>query len=173
MRPTPVGAGVAMFFSLGIAFVVTPWASIRILRWGKKYSSLTEGTGRVVEGGGDSSRFEHEEDFFTRIYRRVMRPMIAERKWRHAFLTGITALLLGAMALVGIGWVKVKMLPFDNKSEFQVILNMPEGTALEQTAQAAREIAAAIRTEPEVTDYQVYAGLASPYNFNGLVRHYF
>ena len=82
-------------------------------------------------------------------------------------------LLLGAMALVGIGWVKVKMLPFDNKSEFQIILNMPEGSALERTAQCAREIAAAVRVEPEVTDYQIYAGVAAPFNFNGLVRHYF
>jgi multidrug efflux pump subunit AcrB len=65
------------------------------------------------------------------------------------------------------------MLPFDNKSEFQIILNMPEGSSLERTAQAAREIAAAVRTEPEVTDYEVYAGVASPFNFNGLVRHYF
>jgi multidrug efflux pump subunit AcrB len=173
MSPTPLGAGVAMFFSLGIAFVVTPWASIRILRWGKKYSALTGGTAGVVEGGRASSRFTHEEDFLTRIYRRVMRPMVAERKWRHAFLAGITALLLGAMALVGIGWVKVKMLPFDNKSEFQIILNMPEGSALERTAQCAREIAAAVRLEPEVTDYQIYAGVAAPFNFNGLVRHYF
>ena len=77
------------------------------------------------------------------------------------------------MALVGVGWVKVKMLPFDNKSEFQIILNMPEGTSLERTAQCAREIAAAVRTEPEVTDYEIYAGVASPFNFNGLVRHYF
>ena len=65
------------------------------------------------------------------------------------------------------------MLPFDNKSEFQVILNMPEGSSLERTAQAAREIAAAVRMEPEVTDYQMYAGVAAPFNFNGLVRHYF
>jgi len=173
MSPTPLGAGVAMFFSLGIAFVVTPWASIRILSWGKKYSALTGGAAHVVEGGEISSRFEHEEDIFTRIYRRVMRPMIAERKWRYTFLAGITALLLGAMALVGTGWVKVKMLPFDNKSEFQIILNMPEGCALERTAQCAREIAAAVRVEPEVTDYQIYAGIAAPYNFNGLVRHYF
>ena len=77
------------------------------------------------------------------------------------------------MALVGLGWVKVKMLPFDNKSEFQIILNMPEGSSLERTAQAAREIAAAVRVEPEVTDYQIYAGVAAPFNFNGLVRHYF
>ncbi len=86
---------------------------------------------------------------------------------------GIVVLLLASMATVGLGWVKVKMLPFDNKSEFQIILNMPEGSALEHTAQAAREIAAAVRVEPEVTDYQVYAGVAAPFNFNGLVRHYF
>jgi len=81
--------------------------------------------------------------------------------------------LLGATALVGIGRVKLKMLPFDNKSEFQIILNMPEGSALERTAQCARAIAAAVRVEPEVTDYQIYAGVAAPFNFNGLVRHYF
>jgi multidrug efflux pump subunit AcrB len=173
MRPIPVGASAAMLFSLMIAFVVTPWASIRILRWGRKYSCLTEGTACVTEGDAPHSHFEHEEDFFTRIYRKVMGPMIAQRKWRLAFLGGITGLLLLACALVVIGWVKVKMLPFDNKSEFQVILNMPEGSALERTAQAAREIAAAVRTEPEVTDYQIYAGVASPFNFNGLVRHYF
>ncbi len=173
MRPIPVGSGAAMFFSLAIAFIVTPWASIRILRWGKKYSALTEGAASGATEGEAHSRFEHDEDFFTRIYRRVMGPMIAARKWRYAFLAGITALLLGAMALVGIGWVKVKMLPFDNKSEFQIILNMPEGSALERTAQCAREIAAVVRTEPEVTDYQIYTGVAAPFNFNGLVRHYF
>ncbi len=173
MRPIPVGSGAAMFFSLAIAFIVTPWASIRILRWGKKYSTLTEGTAGVVEGGDSRSRFEHEEDFFTKLYRRVMGPMIAQRKWRYLFLASIFGLLLGAMALMGIGWVKVKMLPFDNKSEFQIILNMPEGSALEDTAQCAREIASAVRVEPEVTDYEVYAGISSPFNFNGLVRHYF
>ncbi|MEO6004996.1 MAG: efflux RND transporter permease subunit [Opitutus sp.] len=169
MRPIPIGAGAAMGWSLAIAFIVTPWASIRILRWGKKYSQLTAGTAPAEA----TSHFAHEEDFFTRLYRRVMGPMIAEKRWRWLFLASITALLLGAMATVGLGWVKLKMLPFDNKSEFQVILNLPEGSSLERTAQAAREIAAAVRTEPEVTDYQVYAGVASPFNFNGLVRHYF
>ena len=85
---------------------------------------------------------------------RFMGPLIARRRWRYAFLAGIVGLLLAAMALVGIGFVKVKMLPFDNKSEFQVILNMPEGSALERTAQAAREIAAAPspqRTVPQRT----------------------
>jgi multidrug efflux pump subunit AcrB len=173
MRPIPVGAGAAMFFSLAIAFIVTPWASIRILRWGKKYSSLTERTASVSRENDPHSRFEHEEDFFTRIYRRAMGPMIAQRKWRCLFLASIVGLLLGAMALMGLGWVKVKMLPFDNKSEFQIILNMPEGSTLEDTAQCAREMATAVRVEPEVTDYEIYAGVSSPFNFNGLVRHYF
>ena len=144
MRPIPIGASAAMGWSLAIAFIVTPWASIRILRWGGKYSKLTEGTPPAQA----ASHFAHDEDFFTRLYRRVMGPMIATPFWRWLFLGSITALLLLAMATVAIGWVKVKMLPFDNKSEFQVILNMPEGSSLERTTQAAREIAAAVRTEP-------------------------
>jgi multidrug efflux pump subunit AcrB len=156
MRPIPLGSSAAMAFSLGIAFIVTPWAAIRILRFGSSAKHLQRG-----------------EDFFTRIYRRLMGPLIARRLRRWIFLGAITALLLGAMGLVGIGWVKVKMLPFDNKSEFQIIVNMPEGSSLERTAQAAREIAVAVRGEPEVTNYQIYAGVAAPFNFNGLVRHYF
>ena len=171
MRPIPIGASAAMFWSLLIAFIVTPWASIRILGWGKKYSTLTEGT--AVNDGHAHLASEHAEDFFTKLYRRVMGPLIHSSFWRWTFLIGITLLLLASMATVGLGWVKVKMLPFDNKSEFQIILNMPEGASLEQTTAVAREMAAAVRTEPEVTDYQVYAGVASPYNFNGLVRHYF
>ncbi|MFO1476513.1 MAG: efflux RND transporter permease subunit [Verrucomicrobiota bacterium] len=171
MRPIPIGSSAAMFWSLLIAFIVTPWASIRVLRWGRKYSQLTAGT--AAAEGAPHAHSEHPEDGLTRLYRRVMNPLIRSARWRWLFLGGIVGLLVGAMALVGIGWVKVKMLPFDNKSEFQVILNMPEGSALEKTAQAAREIAASIRTEPEVTDYQIYTGAASPFNFNGLVRHYF
>lgn len=173
MRPIPVGSGAAMLFSLLIAFIVTPWAAIRILRWGRKDSTAAT---LPSEGSSPALSPEHgqtADDWFTRLYRRVMGPMIAQRRWRFLFLGSILGLLLGAMALMGIGWVKVKMLPFDNKSEFQVILNMPEGSALEQTTQCAREIAAALRQEPEVIDYQVYAGVSSPFNFNGLVRHYF
>jgi multidrug efflux pump subunit AcrB len=173
MRPIPIGSSAAMLFSLAIAFIVTPWASIRILRWGRKYSHLTEGAASVTKGDQPPAHEKPEENFFTRLYRRFMGPLIAHPRQRYAFLAGATGLLLVAMALVGIGWVKVKMLPFDNKSEFQIILNMPEGSSLERTAEAAREIAAAVRTEPEVTDYEVYAGVASPFNFNGLVRHYF
>jgi multidrug efflux pump subunit AcrB len=156
MRPIPIGSGAAMFFSLTIAFVVTPWAAVRMLK-GKP-------------GGHARS---HSEDLLTRIYRRFMGPLIARRQWRYGFLGGIIVLLLAAMTFVGLGWTKVKMLPFDNKSEFQIILNMPEGSSLERTTQAAREIASAVCVEPEVTDYQIYAGVAAPFNFNGLVRHYF
>ena len=164
MRPIPIGASAAMLFSLAISFIVTPWAAIRILQWRKKIHSP------------DSHAPDHEaasENFFGRMYRGLMTPLIASAKRRYQFLAALVVLLLVSMALVGIGWVKVKMLPFDNKSEFQIILNMPEGSSLERTAQAAREIAAAVRTEPEVTDYEIYAGVASPFNFNGLVRHYF
>jgi multidrug efflux pump subunit AcrB len=173
MRPIPIGSSAAMFFSLAIAFIVTPWASIRILRWGRKYS-LPPGSAQSQPGPGTAHlHSDHTEDLFIKVYRRIMSPLVSSAKWRMIFLASIVGLLLAAMALVGIGWVKVKMLPFDNKSEFQVILNMPEGSALENTAQCAREIAAAVRVEPEVTDYQIYAGVASPFNFNGLVRHYF
>lgn len=164
MRPIPIGASAAMFWSLLVAFIVTPWASIRVLRWAKGESRL------AALHSGD--RGAHE-DVLTRFYRRVMNPLLHHLGWQWAFLGIVTVLLLGAMATVGIGWVKVKMLPFDNKSEFQVILTMPEGSSLERTARAAREMAAAIRQEPEVTDYQIYVGVASPFNFNGLVRHYF
>ncbi|MCE9519479.1 MAG: efflux RND transporter permease subunit [Verrucomicrobia bacterium] len=171
MRPIPIGASAAMGFSLAIAFMVTPWAAIRILRVGKKYRSLTEGSAEVSSQHRRHS--EHAEDAFTRLYRRVMGPLLHHRGWNWFFLAGISALLLGAMATVVLGWTKVKMLPFDNKSEFQIVLNMPEGSSLERTTQAAREIAAAVRVESEVTDYQVYAGTAAPFNFSGLVRHYF
>jgi multidrug efflux pump subunit AcrB len=164
MRPIPIGASAAMFFSLAISFIVTPWAAIRILQWRRKIHSP------------DSQAPDHEaasENFFGRMYRGLMTPLIASAKRRYQFLSTLVVLLLVSMALVGIGWVKVKMLPFDNKSEFQIILNMPEGSSLERTAQCAREIGAAVRTEPEVTDYEVYVGTAAPFNFNGLVRHYF
>ncbi len=172
MRPIPIGASAAMGWSLLIAFVVTPWAAIRILRAGKKYVQLTAaGTGSTPHAA--SGHAAHPEDAFTRLYRRVMGPLLHHRGWNWLFLGGITALLLGSMATVALGWTKVKMLPFDNKSEFQIVLNMPEGSSLERTTQAAREMAAAVRTEPEVRDWQVYAGTAAPFNFNGLVRHYF
>ena len=162
MRPIPIGASAAMIFSLLIAFTVTPWAAIRILR-------------KPKEGAQVSAHDpDHApDDFFTRLYHRIMDPLLAHAGWRLGFFLLIVALLLTSCGLVYLGKVKVKMLPFDNKSEFQIILDMPEGSPLEQTAQVAAAMAEVVGREPEVVNYQVYAGTASPYNFNGLVRHYF
>ncbi len=155
MRPIPIGASAAMFFSLLIAFSVTPWAARIMLR----------GDRRKHDDGG--------EDWSTRLYRRLMQPLISSTSKRWLFLGALFLLLVGACLLVVMGWVQVKMLPFDNKSEFQIILNMPEGSSLERTAMVARKMADAVRAEPEVTNAQVYVGTAAPFNFNGLVRHYF
>jgi multidrug efflux pump subunit AcrB len=168
MRPIPIGASAAMMFSLAVSFIVTPWAAIRILQWRKQPQAVPGAGGDPAHNGPAPGA-----GLFSRLYRGAMAPLIAKPLWRYAALGGLGLLTLAAMATVGLGWVKVKMLPFDNKSEFQVILNMPEGSSLERTARAAREIAATIRTEPEVTDYEVYVGTAAPFNFNGLVRHYF
>jgi multidrug efflux pump subunit AcrB len=164
MRPIPVGASAAMLFSLVVAFTITPWAALRVL--GRHQLRLTAAHRAELQD-------EAPATFFTRLYHRIMEPLIARPRWRWSFLSGVVALLLAAFALVGTGAVKVKMLPFDNKSEFQLILKMPEGATLEETAHVARALAASVRTEPEVRDYQIYAGTASPFNFNGLVRHYF
>ena len=165
MRPIPVGASAAMIFSLLVAFIVTPWAAIRLLK--RRNHPDAE-----ADSSGESSSHE-KEGAPTRFYRRFMGAILASRGSRLAFLATICLLFAAACALVPIGFVKVKMLPFDNKSEFQVILNLPEGTPLETTTRAATEIAARLGREAEVTDTQVYAGTASPFNFNGLVRHYF
>lgn len=157
MRPIPIGATAAMIFSLAISFIVTPWAAVRILQWKRKTQAVSHTSNAVFE----------------KWYRRLMEFLIQNGRRQFFFLGFMVLLLLGSMALVYTGGVKVKMLPFDNKSEFQIILNMPEGSSLEQTAQAAKEIAAVVRNEPEVSDYETYVGVAAPFNFNGLVRHYF
>jgi multidrug efflux pump subunit AcrB len=154
MRPIPVGASAAMLFSLAIAFIVTPWAAVRLLK------SVPEGT-------------HHKESWSTRMYRRVMGRIIGDARVRWSFLGGVALLLLAAMSFVALKVVRVKMLPFDNKSEFQIVVDMPEGTTLERTAAVARAIGAEVAKVPEVANWQMYAGTASPFNFNGLVRHYF
>jgi multidrug efflux pump subunit AcrB len=154
MRPIPVGASAAMLFSLMVAFIVTPWASLRLL---KKEGKAGHGA----------------EGWSTRLYRRVMTPLIQSPSRRYGFLVLVVVLLLATLSLFAFKVVRVKMLPFDNKSEFQVIIDMPAGSTLEQTASVTREIGDYIRTVPEVTNCQMYVGTASPYNFNGLVRHYF
>jgi len=174
MRPIPIGSSAAMLFSLMVAFVVTPWAALKVLRGHAKHAQLAaEFVDAPLTDEEEAAGEGMADAFFTRLYSRIMRPLLTHRSWRWAFLAVVAGLTVGSMGLVGIGAVKVKMLPFDNKSEFQVILNMPRGSTLEQTTAVIREMAAAVRTEPEVRDYEVYAGTASPFNFNGLVRHYF
>jgi multidrug efflux pump subunit AcrB len=168
MRPIPIGSTAAMLFSLVIAFTITPWAAIRVI---KRHVAPKEPNGK--EGHLDAHGNEVPDDFLTRLYHKVMEPLLDSALWRWAFLMGILVLLLGSASLVLIGKVEVKMLPFDNKSEFQVILNTPEGTTLEETTRIAQKMADAVRREPEVRDVQIYAGTAAPFNFNGLVRHYF
>jgi multidrug efflux pump subunit AcrB len=168
MRPIPIGSSAAMLFSVTIAFTLTPWAAIRVLR------RRAAGEESLTEAARSAMTFEHEHapaDWFTRLYHRLMTPLLSHRRWRWIFLGAIAALLLGAVSLVPFGKVQVKMLPFDNKSEFQIVLNTPEGTTLEQTTRIAQEMAASLRSIPEVQDYQIYAGTAAPFNFNGLVRH--
>jgi multidrug efflux pump subunit AcrB len=158
MRPIPVGASAAMIFSLLVAFVVSPWAALRLMR-------------HYAETEGDH---HHEvEGWTTRLYRRIMTPLIENPRKRLFFLGGVVVLLLLACALVPLKLVHVKMLPFDNKSEFQVIIDMPDGTTLEQTTRVAQTLGHYLAAQPEVTNYQIYAGTSGPYNFNGLVRHYY
>ncbi len=165
MRPIPVGASVAMLFSLGVAFIVTPWLTVRL---------LGDHVAREAAGGHrDRSHEPEEEGRFARLYARVMTPLMERRRLRLGFYGGVLALLVLSMGLVAVRAVQVKMLPFDNKSELQVVLDLPEGTTLETGNAAAQEIAGYLRGVPEVESTQTYAGTAAPFNFNGLVRHYF
>jgi len=159
MRPIPMGASAAMIFSLLVAFIVSPWLSYRVLR-------------NVGAHGGDEGE-EAELGGIHRFYDRLVRPLIRSRWRRWAAFGAVLLLLAGAVLLVPLKRVMVKMLPFDNKSELQIVIDMPEGTTLETTTRVATEIGDYLRTVPEVTDFQVYAGTAAPFNFNGLVRHYF
>jgi multidrug efflux pump subunit AcrB len=156
MSPIPTGASAAMLFSLAVAFMVTPWAAARIFR-------------HHVEKEED----EGPEGWSTRLYRRVMSALVRKPTARWGFFALMLLLLLASASLVGVGLVKVKMLPFDNKGEFQVMVDHPEGTPLEVTLETARQMSAYLATVPEVKDVQLYAGTAAPFNFNGLVRHYF
>ena len=158
MRPIPVGASVAMLASLGVAFAVTPWLALRLLRGHVSGSPAGGGQlrGRLAE-----------------LYRRGMAGLMESRRRRRALYAGVAVLLAGSVALLAARLVAVKMLPFDNKSEFQVIGDLPEGATLERSAALGAELASYLRTLPEVRSTEVYAGVPAPFNFNGLVRHYF
>jgi multidrug efflux pump subunit AcrB len=157
MSPMPIGAAMAMIFSLLVALVITPFLAYRLLK---------------AEKHKEEKPFILEETPIYRFYNAIIQPMLESRWKRWTFIGATTFLLLASMSLLYFKMVAVKMLPFDNKNEFQVVIDMPEGTTLERTAVVANEIAAFIREQPEVTHYQTYVGTASPINFNGLVRHY-
>ncbi len=156
MRPIPVGASAAMLFSLLVAFVVSPWAALRLLRGHAGEHAEGEAEGRS-----------------TKFYRTLMNGLIRRPRKRWTFFATVAGLFLLACSLVAFKAVRVKMLPFDNKSEFQVIVDMPEGTPLERTLAVEQEIGAYLHTQAEVLNFQIYAGTSGPYNFNGLVRHYY
>jgi len=155
MRPIPIGATAAMLFSLIVAFLVTPWAAVRVLKQGA------------------ASHEAAVEDVFTRWYRRVMGGLLHRPAARWSFLAGVLFLLVGSCSLFYFGAVQLKMLPFDNKSEFQVIIDMPNGTTLEETARVTQLLAVEAQKQAEVVNVQTYVGTSAPYNFNGLVRHYY
>lgn len=162
MSPIPINASMGMVISLAIAFVITPWLA----------HSLYKRHAHVIA--------EQEEDkqtvWLMGFYRKLMTPFLDNEKGRrnrHKLYWGVLGLIFLSVSLGVVKLVVLKMLPFDNKSEFQVIVEMPEGTPLENTAAVLHDMGAYIATVPEVTDYQAYAGTAAPINFNGLVRQYY
>jgi multidrug efflux pump subunit AcrB len=163
MSPIPINASIGMLISLAIAFIVTPWLAARLLK-----PHRDEPHGDEAHGGADPRLY--------RFFARVMTPFLRGKtgsKARWLLLVAILALIAGSMSLAVARAVVLKMLPFDNKSEFQVVLDMPTGTAVEDTSRVLQEMGAYLATVPEVVDYQAYAGTSAPINFNGLVRQYY
>ncbi|MCX8076450.1 MAG: efflux RND transporter permease subunit [Aquificaceae bacterium] len=160
MRPIPINASVAMFFSLLVAFIITPWASYILLRG-------------HFDSGHQKQEVDVKETAFWKIYSKLITPLLVSRTKRYTFY-GFTLGLMGlSVGLLITKAVVVKMLPYDNKSEVQIVIDMPEGTPLETTLETAKAIGEYISKQSIVTDYQIYAGTSSPFNFNGLVRHYY
>ena len=161
MSPIPINASIGMVISLAVAFVVTPWMTLKLLR-NQKHSHDDD--------------TDNKSTLIYRIFDRLFRPLLDDRRGRRNrwLLTfSILVLIAASVGLAGVKLVVLKMLPFDNKSEFQIVIDMPEGSSLEQTARVTDELGRFIATVPEVTDYQTYIGTAAPINFNGLVRQYY
>ncbi|MFA8435915.1 MAG: efflux RND transporter permease subunit [Marinifilaceae bacterium] len=158
MSPMPIGASIAMIFSLLVALTITPYLAYRLLRFREKEE--------------DEKIFKMEDTRIYKVYALTIRPMLESAMKRWIFIGAVSVLLLASMGLFYFKFVAVKMLPFDNKNEFQVIIDMPEGTTLERTAVVTKELAAYISQQEHVVNYQTYVGTAAPMNFNGLVRHY-
>ncbi|GAB1135784.1 MAG: efflux RND transporter permease subunit [Shewanella algae] len=156
MSPIPINASMGMLISLAVAFVVTPWLSHKLLRH------------KGGEGHSDNA-----SPVMLRLFTRLIKPFLESRKARLGMAAGVFVLIGMAVALPVGQLVVLKMLPFDNKSEFQVMVDMPEGTPVEQTEKVLKALSDYLVTVPEVQHLQLYAGTHAPINFNGLVRHYF
>ncbi len=161
MSPMPIGASIAMLLSLFVALTITPYLGYLFLREKEKTSGEKEQDPKTVQ-----------DTVIYRLYERFERPLIENKRKRWLFLGVTVVLLLASVALFFTKTVAVKMLPFDNKNEFQVVIDMPEGTTLERTAVVSKEIATYLAAQQEVVDYQSYVGTSAPITFNGLVRHY-
>lgn len=162
MRPIPVGASAAITFSTFVAFIITPWLSYLLL----KNDKLKEKQEKVPEKTTETNKIYG-------VYEKILTPFIESGKKRKILLASVVGLFVLSLLLILTKSVVIKMLPFDNKSELQVIIDMPEGSPLEKTADLARDLTEELGKIPEVTNYQSYIGTAAPYNFNGLVRHYY
>jgi multidrug efflux pump subunit AcrB len=159
MSPIPINSSLGMAISLAIAFTITPWLAARLM----KSHAAAHGEAAATPAPGRLQR----------LAARVLTPFLDSAKKRWLLLAGIIAALLLSVGLTVVQWVVLKMLPFDNKSEFQLVVDMPAGTALEDTAAALHEMGSFLAAQPEVRDLQGYAGTASPITFNGLVRQYY
>ncbi len=159
MSPIPINASMGMLISLAIAFIVTPWLALKLLKHAATDAAPHAAGGRL-------------EVFFGRLLGPFVTAAHATRN-RRLLTAFVLALILGSVSLAAVKLVVLKMLPFDNKSEFQVVVDMPAGTPVEATAAVLHEMGAVLAQVDEVTDYQAYAGLSAPINFNGLVRQYY
>jgi len=183
MSPIPINASMGMLLSLAIAFVVTPWLARLWMKAVPAAAAPAASSGDPAPA--DASATAHAPAHaaghglvgkLAPLFERVFRPLLDDQRGarnRGLLGLGIAVLIAVSLALPATGLVLLKMLPFDNKSEFQVIVDMPAGTPVEQTAAVLHELGAYLATQPEVTDYQAYAGTAAPINFNGLVRQYY
>ena len=180
MRPIPINASVGMLLSLLIALIVTPWLSLKLLkRHGPAGDAAHAGDGQAVgraDGHADGHAAGSMAARLQRLFQRLLGPFLEPQRGtrrRRLLFAAMAALVLAAAGLAGVKLVVLKMLPFDNKSELQIVVDLPEGRSLEDTSALLAELSGVLDRTPEVLHYQAYAGTAAPINFNGLVRQYY
>ena len=164
MSPIPINSSLGMALSLAIAFTVTPWLALKFMR---------EHSGHAGNAAHSHASHQPQNSKLQALFGTILSPFLESARKRWLLLAGILAALMLSVGLVFVQWVVLKMLPFDNKSEFQVVVDMPAGTPLEETAATLQDLGAFLAQQPEVRDLQGYAGTASPITFNGLVRQYY